>query len=224
MRFRTSTVSSWSTVRAVGIPPDCLHQIDAAEQPLLVMYVEPESREYLALSASLDRSVAQGGCRFELPDSVPQALGAALGNLLEDGARPERLWSECLEQLGLNAPPVSVGFEDRRVRTVIDLIRAEPGRSFGVDMLARQVHLSSSRLSHLFKYHTGVPIRRYVVWARLRTVMAETAAGTSLTRAAHVAGFSDAAHLSRTFRQTFGFAPSVLFSAAASANVTLVDV
>ncbi|MEQ8483977.1 MAG: AraC family transcriptional regulator [Pseudomonadales bacterium] len=217
-------MSSWWTVRAVGIPPDCLHQIDAADQPLLVMYVEPESREYLALSASLDRPVAQGRCSFELPDSVPQVLGAALGNLLEDGARPERLWSECLGQVGLNAPPVFTDVGDRRVRAVIDLIRAEPGRSFRVDMLARQVHLSPSRLSHLFKYHIGVPIRRYVVWARLRTVMAETAAGTSLTRAAHVAGFSDAAHLSRTFRQTFGFAPSVLFSAAAGANVTLVDV
>jgi AraC-like DNA-binding protein len=214
-------VSSWSTVQAVGIPPDCLHQIDAADQPLLVMYVEPESREYLALSASLDRSVAQGRCGFELPDSVP-LVGAALRSLLEDGARPERLWSECLEQLGLNAPPVSMGFGDPRVRTVIDLIRAEPGRSLRVDMLARQVHLSPSRLSHLFKQHTGVPIRRYVVWARLRAVMAEIAVGTSLTRAAHVAGFSDAAHLSRTFRQTFGFAPSALFSAAASTNVTLV--
>ena len=35
--------------------------------------------------------------------------------------------------------------------------------------------------------------------------------GSSLTEAAHEAGFADSAHLSRTFRATFGIAPSFLF-------------
>lgn len=35
--------------------------------------------------------------------------------------------------------------------------------------------------------------------------------GSSLTEAAHVAGFADSAHLSRTFRSMFGIAPSFMF-------------
>ena len=36
------------------------------------------------------------------------------------------------------------------------------------------------------------------------------AGGSPLTRAAHEAGFSDSAHLSRTFRRMFGVAPTAL--------------
>jgi AraC-like DNA-binding protein len=34
--------------------------------------------------------------------------------------------------------------------------------------------------------------------------------GESITTSAHLAGFSDSAHLSRIFRRTFGMAPSAL--------------
>ena len=56
----------------------------------------------------------------------------------------------------------------------------------------------------------GLPIRRYVLWLRLRDVMFSLAAGHSLTEAAHRAGFSDSPHLSRTFRGMFGFPPSAI--------------
>ena len=38
----------------------------------------------------------------------------------------------------------------------------------------------------------------------------ELARGGTLTDAAHAAGYSDSAHLSRVFRATFGFRPSAL--------------
>jgi len=62
-------------------------------------------------------------------------------------------------------------------------------------------------MQHLFKARMGVPVRRYVLWARLRGGLEQALAGASLTSAALEAGFSDSAHFSRTFREMFGIAP-----------------
>lgn len=78
-------------------------------------------------------------------------------------------------------------------------------------MLASRVRLSPSRLARLFRLRTGVAIRRYVIWARLRAVIEYRCEGMTLTRAALEAGFSDAAHMTNSYRRMFGFAPSALF-------------
>jgi AraC-like DNA-binding protein len=72
------------------------------------------------------------------------------------------------------------------------------------------VCLSPSRFRHLFVAETGMAFRPYVLWRRFVHVWELLARGTSLTAAAHAAGFADAAHLSRTSRSTFGYPPSAL--------------
>jgi len=54
----------------------------------------------------------------------------------------------------------------------------------------------------------GVPFRRYRAWCRLRNAISEIIDGSDFTAAAHHAGYSDQAHFSRSFRQTFGAPPS----------------
>jgi AraC-like DNA-binding protein len=68
--------------------------------------------------------------------------------------------------------------------------------------------LSASRFQHLFTREVGVPFRRYRAWQRLRAAIREVADGSSLTAAAHAAGFADQAHFTRSFRRTFGAPPS----------------
>ena len=74
--------------------------------------------------------------------------------------------------------------------------------------LAAQVGLSPSRLRHLFRQGTGISLRNYLRWQRLLSALHWSAEGLSLTEAAHAAGFSDSAHLSRFFRASFGLKPS----------------
>jgi AraC family transcriptional regulator len=88
--------------------------------------------------------------------------------------------------------------------------------------LAKVVRRSPSRLAHRFREATGVPLRRYVLWCRLRTAAEAAMRGASLTEAAHRAGFADSAHLSRTFRAMFGVTPSLLFKPG-QANVTFCE-
>ncbi len=98
------------------------------------------------------------------------------------------------------------------VARVLDALRKDP--TLDVHALSTLAGLSPSRLRHAFLEHVGVNTSRYRWWLRLRLAALALKQGRSLTDAAHEAGFSDAAHFSRTFRGAFGFPPSRLVRAA----------
>jgi AraC-like DNA-binding protein len=54
------------------------------------------------------------------------------------------------------------------------------------------------------KEQMGIPVRRYLLWLRLRDAIKQILNGMSFTNATHHAGFSDSAHLSRTYKQMSG--------------------
>jgi len=56
----------------------------------------------------------------------------------------------------------------------------------------------------LFVSQVGLPVRRLVLWRRLRLAMAAILAGSPVTDAAHAAGFADSAHFSRSLKKLFG--------------------
>jgi len=53
-------------------------------------------------------------------------------------------------------------------------------------------------------------VRQYILWSRIQRATQAVVGGMSLTDAAMEAGFSDSAHFSKSFRATFGLAPSLL--------------
>jgi len=99
---------------------------------------------------------------------------------------------------------------DPRVLRSIEWIRA--GRESGILVkdIAAEVDLSEGRFSHLFSENVRVPVRRYLLWLRLRDALHMLATAENLTEAAHSAGFADSAHLSRTFRSALGITPTNL--------------
>lgn len=99
---------------------------------------------------------------------------------------------------------------DERIAQSIEWIRSSRDEGISVAEIAAGVELSESRFSHLFTENVRVPVRRYLLWLRLRDAMHLLAQGTSLTEVAHEAGFADSAHLTRTFRSLLGIAPSAL--------------
>lgn len=70
--------------------------------------------------------------------------------------------------------------------------------------LAGAAGLSPDRFRHLFVEQLGIPLRRYILWRRLRLAVQRLAVGDNVTVSAHGGGFSDAAHLARTIRYMFG--------------------
>ncbi|GAA0937159.1 helix-turn-helix transcriptional regulator [Actinocorallia libanotica] len=86
--------------------------------------------------------------------------------------------------------------------------RAATGEPIRLAAVASDAGLSADRLRHLFTERMGLPFTACVRWARLQAAMAVVRDGGTLTAAAHAAGFTDSAHLTRVFHAMFGLAPS----------------
>ncbi|MDP1825428.1 MAG: AraC family transcriptional regulator [Archangium sp.] len=96
------------------------------------------------------------------------------------------------------------GSADPRIERLIPWVSARLDQPVSLGEVAELIGLSPGRTRHLFVQQTGLPFRTWVLWLRLERATRRFAAGSSLTEAAHDAGFSDSAHLSRTFRRMFG--------------------
>jgi AraC-like DNA-binding protein len=88
--------------------------------------------------------------------------------------------------------------------------RLGSGQDFSLKNLAAVSGLSPSRFMHAFTESVGVALRRYILWLRLQRSSCELMNGATGTEAAHVAGFADEAHMTRTFRRMLGTTPTDL--------------
>ena len=102
------------------------------------------------------------------------------------------------------APPGPTGHQGS------EAIRARDDLRMSLDDAAQLAFLSPSRFAHLFKDQVGLPYSRYMLWRKLTRAMVAIASERTIAAAAQAADFADAAHLTRTFYQMVGMAPSVL--------------
>jgi AraC-like DNA-binding protein len=105
---------------------------------------------------------------------------------------------------------------DPRISRAIAWVRERLDSPVSLNQAAAVAHLSPSRFRHLFVAQTGVSFRAYLLWARVETAVGAAMSGQSWTAAAQEAGFADSAHLSRTCRRMFGFAPATLINERAA--------
>ena len=103
----------------------------------------------------------------------------------------------------LQAQPL-LPLPDPRLQRALDRVDALLSGKVSALAVAEAAHLSLSQLERLFSAKLGLPVRRLVLWRRLRLAIRLILLGSTLTHAAHGAGFADAAHFSRTMRSLFG--------------------
>ncbi|MBL8260464.1 MAG: helix-turn-helix transcriptional regulator [Candidatus Competibacteraceae bacterium] len=208
--------NAWREGRSVLIPPGCLHEARIGGAVMAVLFVEPESEDYLALkNAMLD---GEWQCLYGLPDEPDwvEALGELWRRQADAGAI-----SGLFDRLIATSTRANQQLPDSRVQRVMELMKADLNHSHSLEELARHVNLSPTRLVHLFKEEVGVPIRRFRQWHRMRVVAALIAKGNTLTDAALGAGFADSSHFSRAFRNMFGITPSSIFGRAANVRIVI---
>lgn len=194
----------WESMAGVLTAPDVPHLLDAEGRQVLIVFLEPESEVGTALAA--------------LVPGPFRAISNEERDALALGAEPLRImgpegsaWTRrVIEVLGVKdfPPPRPI---HPRVRKVLRLLRDLPSEGDdSLPALAAKVGLSPGRLMHAFTESIGLPWRPYLAWLRLQRAAAAILAGMPLVEAAHAAGFSDAAHMTRTFRRMLGMPPSAL--------------
>jgi len=195
----------WQESRGIVVRPDEEHSFDCNGALGVMVFVDPESSEGAWLSASLRQGITT------VPDT---RLDSIVPQLRAFAERPEEtqdvgaLVRSCVHGLrpGL-APERRI---DSRVTSVVDAIRESDDLRMSLDTAADVACLSPTRFAHLFKDQVGLPFSRYMLWRKLTRAMVAIASERTIAAAAHAADFADAAHLTRTFYQMVGMAPSAL--------------
>jgi AraC-like DNA-binding protein len=195
----------WRMGHGVAVRPDVVHSYDAHGAFGAMIFVDPESVEGAWLRSSLRDditivpTVRLISCTTELRRFLDQPFES-----LEIGT----LIKHCVQALCTGAPPSRR--LDARVTRVLATIRASDELRMSIEDAAAIAFLSPSRFAHLFKQQFGLPFRRYLLWRKLTRAMLVIGRERTIATAAHEADFADAAHLTRTFYQMVGMAPSVL--------------
>lgn len=194
----------FSSCKAVVIAPDLEHRIVSHGIRLATFYLIPETAE--------GRRVSRFFPGREVFTPPPQALAAVMSDLhkyVEHGCQPEEAAAVSHYLFRNLTPPGEDDLPlDPRVKRALEFLDRSARARVTLSEISSELALSNSRLEHLFKQEVGIPIRRYVAWARIREALTLMTSNRSLTYVAHETGFSDLAHLSRTFRRMIGVPPS----------------
>jgi len=195
----------WHETRGLVVRPDAEHSFDCNGASGVMMFVDPESSEGSWLSMSLRQDITM------VSDARLEVIVPALRAFVEqpdDSADIAVLIRQSIQGLRPGLAPARR--LDARVTTVLDAIRASDDLRMSLDQAADKACLSSTRFAHLFKDQVGLPFSRYMLWRKLTRAMVAIASEGTIAAAAHAADFADAAHLTRTFYQMVGMAPSAL--------------
>ncbi|MCA9639428.1 MAG: helix-turn-helix transcriptional regulator [Polyangiaceae bacterium] len=180
---------------AMLIPSNARHSVDCRGRVLLA-FLEPTA----ALNA-LGPQVATNISARHLAQTPPQS------------PRDFPAWSaHLLEALALPSRPAAPPSEP--IRRAQELVLHRLPEVPRLPEAAQAADLAPTTLTHRFTQEVGLPFRRWVLWMRVQLAARLAANGgpTSMTHAAHAAGFSDSAHFTRTFRGLFGLPPSSVLS------------
>ncbi|WP_327085453.1 helix-turn-helix transcriptional regulator [Nonomuraea sp. NBC_01738] len=200
------------TTRVAVVPPDTRHAIVSGARDALLVHLDPRSAPGRALLARLapgSWTPEPTGPGVQSPRPLMFAEPPPGHARSADAAAALRVVEGWTGHSAADGVPLHPAVE-AAIIVIPALLSGGPVR---LRTVADAVHLSPSRLAHLFGAHVGIPLRPYVRWLRLQRAIGRVAEGATLTEAAHSAGFTDSPHFTRVFRDTFGNVPSELAAA-----------
>ncbi|MBM9546658.1 helix-turn-helix transcriptional regulator [Leptospira sp. 201903074] len=191
------------------IPPNYYHRLDGSKSEMVIIQLDPKSEEYKRIEMDQSPKTIDKETRLKIQKIANPLFGESLTC---ESARS--LYNQILSLLG--SETVSKKY-DKRIEMAIQKIKEQIPNPVTLAELSEISGISTDRFMHLFKDNMGIPLRQYLLWQRLHIAAKLLQGGENLTTASHAAGFSDQAHLSRTFKKMFGVKPS-LFLGSQSLN------
>jgi AraC-like DNA-binding protein len=186
---------------------DARHAIDGRGSEVTLVFVDPESDAGERLRATLKGSARR--ITFAERDRILRGEAA-------EPAAGGTGWTDRIVH-ALGAEPTPRRRVHPRVRKLLrHLSGLPPTADISLETLAAAAELSPGRLMHAFTESVGIPLRPYLGWLRLQRAAVAIVSGVPLSQAAAMAGFTDAAHMTRSFRAMFGTTPSSFRQGVAS--------
>lgn len=109
-----------------------------------------------------------------------------------------------------------VDISPKVIRDTIDYINLHLTEDITVQKISDDLGISNSRLSHLFKEHTGSSIWHYVVAKRLMHARSLLLEGKNVMEACYESGFRDYSHFNKAFSKSFHVSPGKFLKEIAS--------
>lgn len=200
--------ATWTVppTQAVWIPSGVLHSVYSTQPvSLLSLFVDetatvglPEVCQVVDISPFVRELI------FKAVD---------VGNEYEAVGAAARLMPVILDELlGLKPAPLSLPLaSDKRVRQVIDGLRADPANERSLDDWAPRVGASARTLSRLFLSETGLTFAEWRRQMRLLEAIDRLGKGQAVTRVALDLGYESPSAFIAMFRRTLGASPGKYF-------------
>lgn len=198
------------------LPPNFFHKLEAKDIEIFVIQLDPKSNEFKKLNVT--------ETPYFIPKATKESIVALSNPLLTEDincTRAKRIYQSILSQLGSESELFRE--IDPRILLAIQLIRSKLPESITLSEISEKTGISKDRFMHLFKDNMGIPLRQYLLWKRLHIAAKHLQDGFNLTESSHAAGFSDQAHLSRTFKKMFGVKPSLFLGTQTLKTVCFCD-
>lgn len=146
--------------------------------------------------------------------ALAERLSGGIGDLaLEAIFENREAQAELRRRLAVDAPPCP-----QPLASVIEDLASDPMSRMTQFELADRLQMERTGALRLFKAVTGQTFRRFKQWSGLQHAARQVASGELVRTAALDAGFADTAHLTRTFRLSFGLTPSEAIAGLAKAS------
>lgn len=183
------------------IPPDVVHQLHlSGEDTVLMVWADPEQyTNFLPTDSNgIEYPVIQFGDALRPFCHQPLNCKAA----------------EVIRNVIVGKSKIEEDLDDRITESITWIKEHLNEQTITVEDLAEQVYLSKSRFMHLFSDQIGIPVRKYILWQRLKHALLMLSNGKNITESAHAAGFTDSSHMNRNFNAMFGITPSKIFKSS----------
>lgn len=174
------------------IDSNCLHKIIGNSDNLNILIIERRDKSVREILSNSGIEL-NAGFYFE-------------SNIIDE-TRIEKLINDIISTSD------SKGYDLRVLRAIEFIDKSEVNYTDLIKSLIDETNLSESRISHLFKKDTGVSVKKYFVWSKLKkTINSLLNENIDLYTAMILSGFYDQAHFSKSYKAMIGINPSKVYN------------
>lgn len=200
---------------AVLVNADVMHQFHTGDRIHFTLLINPTS----PLGRVLRMGILKENSYGILCDKIAHDLQQQLLKSIR-----ERDYSEFLRKVFSHFSGEDPAGFDSRIEAILNMIDESEDYDMqfaSIDTIAKFVDLSESRLSHLFKKETGIPLKSYIVLRKLMKAYDLIFSGENFTNAALTSGFDSSAHFSSTNKRMTGMSAREIISGSRFLKVSV---